>query len=123
MSVDLKTVDRQLKAIQEREEKIKIEKSLLLKKKKQAAKENKDYFLKKLGEIFLDGFKVEAGEDFMNSKNALLTSIDGSNLNDREKKKLSDLAESGIINFERPKPRFKKEQENNNSNLHYQADR
>ncbi len=129
MSVDSNKFDRQLELIEIRKEKLKKEKLLLMKKKKQTDKKNEDYFLKKMGEIFFDGFKVESGKNFINSKNALLTMIDGSKLNDKDKKKVSDLLES-LVTFERAKPRLKKEvdlgqqdQEGINSNLHYQADR
>ncbi len=97
MSIDVKMIDRKMKKIQEQEQRIKLEKADLMKKKKEAKK----YALQKLGEIFFHGFKIAKGEDITTSKNALLTSIEKSPLSDKEKKKLSDLIESGILNFER----------------------
>ncbi len=113
MSIDVNIINRKMKKIQEQEQRIKLQKTVLLKKKKAA----KDYTLQKMGEIFFDNFRVSKGLDTISSKASLLTSIKSSKLSDKEKKKLSDLIENGILNFERAGTGAEKASKINENNI------
>jgi len=97
MSVDIKKMDQQMEKIKQKEERIRKEKAAILKKKKDA----KQFVLMKIGEIFFEKFKVGQESDKTASMSALLTYINESKLNDKEKRKMSDLITGKVLNIQK----------------------
>jgi hypothetical protein len=108
MAIDMKKLNQRIEAVVEKEKAAKKEKANLMKQKRKAAREQKAYTFELLGEILFENFKVDYGTDFTASKKLLIDSIGKSNASEDKKNKLSDLVRSGILSFERAKPRKEK---------------